>query len=124
MKSRMWFLIVVMGTSLVQVTFLKGQGSAPMRLVFDQAHGEQPPPTQLHAVAKNLGLEVQTSAEAITSEVLDGARILYLLAPSQEFTTNETEAIRRFREERRIVVARPGRGAAAVLAKDRREQPD
>jgi hypothetical protein len=89
----MLFLTVAIGVSLVQVNPLWGQGAAPMRLVFDQAHGELPPPPQLQTVAKKLGLEVQTSAEAISSKALDGARILYLRAPSGEFTANETQAI-------------------------------
>jgi hypothetical protein len=45
------------------------------------------------AIAKKLGLEIQTSAQPINAESLKGVRILYLRAPSKEFTSAETEAI-------------------------------
>jgi hypothetical protein len=113
MKSRM---LLAIGVSLVQVNLLWGQGSAPMRLVFDQAHGEQPPPPQLPAVAKKLGLEVQTSAEAITSKVLEGARILYLRAPSMQFTAPETAAI--------VAFVKGGGSLLLVLDEERRQSLD
>jgi hypothetical protein len=92
MKCRM-LLLAAIGFCLVRVDLLWGRARGPGRLVFDQAHGEQPPLSQLGALAEKLGLEIQTSAEPITGKVLDGARILYLRAPSKEFTTTETEAI-------------------------------
>lgn len=89
-------LFVTLGLCLIRIDPLRGQGTGTARLVFDQAHGEQPPPAQLHEVARKLGLEVQTSAEPITGTVLDGARILYLRAPSKPFTAAEAEAIGAF----------------------------
>jgi hypothetical protein len=95
MKSRM-LLVAAIGLCLMRGELLIAQGPNRVRLVFDQAHGEQPPPDQLHAIAKKLGLEVQLSAGPITPAVLDGARILYLRAPSQEFTATEADAIVKF----------------------------
>jgi hypothetical protein len=92
MKNKM-LLVAAIGLCLIRVDNLSAQGRGSVRLVFDQAHGEQPPPPQLAAVASKLGLEMQTSAGPITSTVLDGARILYLRAPSQEFAPTETDAI-------------------------------
>lgn len=92
MKSKM-LPAVTIGFCLICFELVWAQGPNRVRLVFDQAHGEQPPPDQLHAIAKKLGLEVQLSAQPITAMALEGARILYLRAPSQEFTATETEAI-------------------------------
>ena len=90
MKNRMLLFAVL---SLCSIRFDLVSGQAANRLVFDQAHGEQPPPPQMEAVAKKLGLEIQTSTVPITAEALKGARILYLRAPSGEFTPAESEAI-------------------------------
>ena len=95
MKSKM-LLVAAIALCLMVVELLWAQGPNRVRLVFDQAHGEQPPPDQLHAIAKTLGLEVQLSAGPIIATALEGARILYLRAPSQEFTPTETEAIVNF----------------------------
>jgi hypothetical protein len=76
--------------------------------VFDQAHGELPPPDQLAALGRKLGLEMQTSVEPITASVLDGSRILYLRAPSKEFTGPEVDAI----------VAFVNRGGSLLLVLD------
>jgi hypothetical protein len=110
MKSKL-LLLAAMSLCLTRVDFLAEQSLA--RLVFDQAHGEQPPPGQLHAVAKTLGLEIQTSAGAITPAVLQGARILYLRAPSAEFTPAETEAI--------IAFVKGGGSLLLVLDEERRQ---
>jgi hypothetical protein len=95
MKSRM-LIAAAISLCLMRVELIRAQGPNRVRLVFDQAHGEQPPPNQLHAIAKKLGLEVQLSAAPVTATALEGARILYLRAPSQEFTASETEAIVNF----------------------------
>ena len=81
-------LVAAIGLCLM-ADVVSAQGARPVRLVFDQAHGEQPPPGQLADVAKKLGLEIQTSAEPITAKTLEGARVLYLRAPSMEFTATE-----------------------------------
>ncbi len=89
-------LLAAMGLCVIRVPLVWGQMTGSPRLVFDQAHGEQPPPPALSAVAKRVGLEIQTSAEPITAKVLEGSRILYLRAPSQAFTAPETAAVVEF----------------------------
>lgn len=86
-------LFAAIGLCFSGADLLRGQARSRSRLVFDQAHGEQLPPGLLDAVARKLGLVIQTSAEPISSKALDGARILYLRAPSTEFTDAETDAI-------------------------------
>jgi len=98
MKWKM-LLLAALGVCLIRFDVLRGQERAPIRLVFDQAHGEQSPPDQLSALAKKLALETQTSAEPITVTVLNRAHILYLRAPSKEFTATETAAIVAFVKE-------------------------
>lgn len=97
MKSKV-LMVAAIGFCLTRVELPWAQPPNRVRLVFDQAHGEGPPPAQMHAIAKKLGLEVHISAAPITATALEGARILYLRAPSQEFTPAETEAIVKFVE--------------------------
>jgi hypothetical protein len=92
MQTKM-LLLATIALCFIPCDLLQGQTATRVRLVLDQAHGEQPPPPQLDAITRKLGLEIQTSTEAITSKVLEGARILYLRAPSKKFTAAETEAI-------------------------------
>src|SRR5438128_6967767 len=75
-----------------RIDLLRGQRADTVRLIYDQAHGE-PPPGPMDAIAKKLGLEIQTSARPINAEALKGVRILYLRAPTKEFAAAETEAI-------------------------------
>jgi len=99
--------------SLVRVDSLPAQAQKGVRLIFDQAHGEQPPPAQLEPVAKKLGLELQTSAAPITAETLAGARMLYLRAPSTEFTDAEAAAI--------VAFVKGGGALLLVLDEERRQ---
>jgi hypothetical protein len=112
MRNKM-LLLATIGLCFIPCDLLHGQTATRVRLVFDQAHGEQPPPPQLDAIARKLGLEVQTSAEAITAKVLEGARILYLRAPSKEFTPAETEAI--------VAFVKGGGSLLLVLDEERRQ---
>jgi hypothetical protein len=109
-------LLAAVSLCFTPVDVLRAQGGAPARLIFDQAHGEQPPPPQLAAVARKLGLEIQTSAEPVTAKVLEGARILYLRAPSGEFTAPETEAI--------VAFVKGGGSLLLVLDEERRQSLD
>jgi hypothetical protein len=111
MKNRM-LLFAAIGLCLIQVDIFGGQVK-PARLVFDQAHGEQPPPNQLDSLARQLGLEIQTSAGPITAAALEGARILYLRAPSTEFTAAETAAI--------VAFVKGGGSLLLVLDEERRQ---
>ena len=92
---------------------LRGQKADTVLLLFDQAHGEQPPPGPMDAIAKKLGLEIQTSAQPINTESLKGVRILYLRAPSKEFTSAETEAI--------VAFVKGGGSLLLVLDEERRQ---
>jgi hypothetical protein len=113
MKSKV-LLVATIGLSLMRIELVPAQRANRTRLVFDQAHGEQPPPGQLHALAKKLGLEVQLCSGPITATALEGARILYLRAPSQEFTAAESEAIVKFVN---------GGGSLLLVLDEERRQP-
>jgi hypothetical protein len=112
MKNKM-LLVAAIGLCFIRVDLLWGQGTNRVRLVFDQAHGQQPPPGQLDAAAKKIGLEIQTSAGPVTAAALEGARILYLRAPSKEFTATETEAI--------VAFVKGGGSLLLVLDEERRQ---
>jgi hypothetical protein len=94
MKHKIALLVVCLAVIRGDVPLAQGQ--ARVRLVFDLAHGQQPPPPPLEPIAKKLGLEVHTSKEPITAATLEGARLLYLRAPSGEFTESEAAAITAF----------------------------
>ena len=106
-------LACVVGLCLMRGELLLAQGPNRVRLGFDQAHGEQPPPDRLHAIARKLGLEVHVSTGPITATALEGARVLYLRAPTQEFTATETEAIVKF--------VKDGGSLLLVLDEERRQ---
>jgi hypothetical protein len=106
-------IVGALGLSLLGGDMLRGHQAGPARLVFDQAHGQQPPPGQLQAVASRLGLEIHPSADAITPAVLGGARILFLRAPSGTFTAAEAEAI--------VAFVKGGGRLLLVLDEERRQ---
>ena len=111
---RIRLLIVgAIGLSLIRAEVVAAQGPSGGRLVFDQAHGEQPPPEPLHALARKLGLEVQLLSGPVTTTALEGARILYLRAPSQEFTAAEAGAI--------VTFVKGGGSLLLVLDQERRQ---
>jgi hypothetical protein len=112
MRNKM-LIVAAMCLSIIQVDALRGLEQARVRLVFDQAHGEQPPPPPLEPIAKKLGLEVQTSAGPITAAALEGARILYLRAPSKQFTDAETTAI--------VAFVKGGGSLLLILDEERRQ---
>ena len=92
---------------------VRGQEKTRGRLVFDLAHGEQPPPALLAPIAQKLGLEVQSSTGPITAAALEGARILYLRAPSKEFTAEEAGAV--------VAFLKGGGSLLLVLDEERRQ---
>lgn len=106
-------VVAVAVLALVRIDFLSAQAQKGVRLVFDQSHGEQPPPPQLEPVAKKLGLELQPSAGPITAATLTGARLLYLRAPSTEFTDAEAAAI--------VAFVKGGGALLLVLDEERRQ---
>jgi hypothetical protein len=106
-------LLAAVCLSLVRVDLLSAQTPKGVRLVFDQAHGEQPPPPQLEPMAKKLGLELQASGGPITAAALEGARLLYLRAPSAEFTDAEAAAV--------VAFVKGGGSLLLVLDEERRQ---
>ncbi len=106
-------LLAAIGLCSIRVDLLWAQSQPRARLVFDQAHGEQPPPGQLGSIAKQLGLDLQISAGPITAAALEGARLLYLRAPSAEFTADETAAI--------VAFVKGGGSLLLVLDEERRQ---
>ncbi|HKQ76062.1 MAG TPA: hypothetical protein VJ810_20375 [Blastocatellia bacterium] len=96
-----------------RLDLLRGQRTAPFRLIYDQAHGEQPPPGQMDALVKKLGLEMQTSDRPLNAEALKGVHLLYLRAPSQEFAAVEMEAI--------VAFVKGGGSLLLVLDEERRQ---
>jgi hypothetical protein len=112
MKNQSKLMRVAFGVAAL-IGFLAGPAQGQSRLVFDQAHGEQPPPPPLAAVAKKLGLEVQTSSAPISAQVLEGARILYLRAPSAPFAAAEAEAV--------VAFVKRGGSLLLVLDEERRQ---
>jgi hypothetical protein len=111
--TRQTLLTAAIALSVIAIDPLRAQAQARVRLVVDQAHGEQPPPNQLGAIATKLGLELQTSGAPITAAALAGARILYLRAPSTEFTAADTEAI--------VAFVNAGGSLLLVLDEERRQ---
>ena len=108
-------LLAAMCLCVFRIELSPAQESSSERVVvFDQAHGELPPPPKMADVARKLGLEIRTSAEPITTSTLAGARILYLRAPSTEFTASEAEAI--------VAFVKGGGALLLVLDEERRQQ--
>ena len=69
------------------------QSPGPVRLSFDQAHGESAPPAPMAGIAERLNIEIRSSTQPITRESLKGSRLLYLRAPSKAFSAEEKSAI-------------------------------
>jgi len=69
------------------------QGPGPLRLSFDQTHGEAPPPAPMCGIAERLNLEIISSTPPLTREARGGSRLLYLRAPSKPFSAEEKKAI-------------------------------
>ena len=92
MKTMKW-LFTALGFCLLSISGDPAQGAAPVRLIYDQAHSEEEVPELLGATVGKLGFQMEISAQAINAEALGGVRILYLRAPTKEFTAAETEAV-------------------------------
>lgn len=111
--TRRLLIFAFIGLGLTHGVPVWGQAVGRVKLVFDQAHGEQPPPPQLGPLAKQLGLDLQTSSSPITAATLEGARLLYLRAPSQTFTADEAAAI--------VAFVKGGGSLLLVLDEERRQ---
>lgn len=89
------------------------QLQGPVRLYFDQAHGESPPPDPMAAIAARLNIEIISLTQPLTRESIQGSRLLYLRAPSKAFSAEEKEAI--------VDFAREGGSLLLVLDEERRQ---
>lgn len=74
-------------------------GSARARLYYDQAHGEFGPSPEMAEIGMRAGYRLAVEAEEITADSLKNARVLYLRAPSKEFSKAENDAIVSFVKE-------------------------
>src|SRR5688500_6234015 len=63
------------------------------KILYDRAHGENPPVPGMAAIAERLGLDVVVGTTPITSAALSGMRVLYLRAPSTPIAPEEKAAI-------------------------------
>jgi hypothetical protein len=106
-------LFAVISFCLISISGIAAHGADPVRLVYDQAHGELPPPEPMSAMARKLGLEMETSARPIDAKALEGVRILYLRAPSEQFTAAESESI--------VAFVKGGGSLFLVLDEERRQ---
>lgn len=82
------------------------------RLYYDQAHGQMAPGGAVAAESDALNLEVVASTEPITAAKLEGVRLLYLRAPSQEIGA----------EERAVIVEFVRRGGSLLLVLDQEQR--
>jgi hypothetical protein len=70
-------------------------GEGP-RVIYDLAHGQTPLPERMQGVNEKLAVTFADSKQPITAETLAGAQMLYLRAPSKEFTDSERASITAF----------------------------
>lgn len=112
--TRTTLAALALGFCSVAIDVHAGQTGAPARLVFDQAHGQQPPPPPMEPIARKLGLEIQTSTGPITPAALEGARLLYLRAPSKGFSDDEIAAV--------VAFVKGGGALLLVLDEERRQK--
>src|SRR4029453_16156916 len=106
-------LLAALGCCCISVSGVGAQRADTVRLLYDQAHGEEPLPGPMDAIARKLGLEIHASAGPVNAEALKSSRILYLRAPSKEFAAAETEAI--------VAFVKSGGSLLLVLDEERRQ---
>ena len=116
MTRRVVLLVAAIALCLVQPEGLWAQGPGQVHMIFDEAHGEGPPPAELFDVARKLTLDIQRSATPITADVLRSTRVLFLRAPSDPFSPAETEAI--------VGFVKGGGSLLLVLDEERRQSLD
>lgn len=84
------------------VTLLRLKGIVPpssdgnpaqARIYYDRAHGEFSPPAAMAEIRARFGFTISLQEQAITPETLKSVGLLYLRAPSKEFSRAEKDAI-------------------------------
>jgi hypothetical protein len=89
--SRIVVCFVLFATLLAQL-----HASDRPRVIHDLTHGQNPLPDRIRALNKTLAATFTDSDQPITSATLAGAQLLYLRAPSKEFTDPERASIIQF----------------------------
>src|SRR5687767_4052055 len=84
-------LAVILGLALGAPDTAQAQDRP--KILYDRAHGENPPVPGFATIAERLGLDVVVGTTPITSAALAGTRVLYLRAPSTLITPEEKAAV-------------------------------
>ncbi|MBS1809066.1 MAG: DinB family protein [Acidobacteria bacterium] len=69
------------------------QTSALPKIYYDQAHGQMDMIAPANEMLRRLNLEVTSSKQPLTTQALQGHRLVYLRAPSGTFTDDEKNAL-------------------------------
>jgi hypothetical protein len=101
--------------SLLLALAMPAKSAAP-RVVYDLGHGQTSVITQMAEVGRKLGFEVDPVADPLTAEVLRGARLLYLRAPTKPYAGDEKKAI--------VDFVRGGGSLLVVMDEERRTSLD
>jgi len=86
------------------------------RLVYDLGHGQTSVITQMSEMGRKLGFEIDPVSGPLTTEVLRGARLLYLRAPTKAYAQDEKKAI--------VDFVRGGGSLLVVMDEERRTSLD
>ena len=81
---------------LLVATLAQLHASDRPRVIHDLAHGQNPLPDRIRTLNEKLDAKFTDSNQPITSATLAGAQLLYLRAPSKEFTDPERTSIIQF----------------------------
>src|SRR5262245_26941734 len=106
-------MLGVLTALLVAASTAQGQPVSAGRLYFDRSHGEFAPPDPLAGIARKLNLELTNIEEPISATTLQGSRLLYLRAPSKNFSEAEKAAI--------VAFVRGGGSLLLVLDEEKRQ---
>jgi hypothetical protein len=80
-------------TAFLLATAVAAGAAEGARVLFDLGHGQSSQAERMKGFAQKLGIELVESKAPLASESLAGVRLLYLRAPSLEFTKQEKEVI-------------------------------
>jgi hypothetical protein len=90
--------------------------SATPRVVYDVGHGQTSVITPMSDLGKKLGFEIDPVSAPLTTEVLRGARLLYLRAPTKPYAEDEKKAV--------VDFVRGGGSLLVVMDEERRTSLD
>jgi len=101
---------------LLLLAFGLPAASATPRVVYDLGHGQTSVSTQIPELGGKLGFQVEPAPGPLTAEVLRGAHLLCLRAPTKPYADNEKKAI--------IDFVRGGGSLLVVMDEERRTSLD